>query len=120
VAFQVVAAADIDPDHVGRRWFVEGTGLGCAYLRIVDLRWINLGPTGHGATRTIAGTERQGTLFRVCSGCGKKDTDAGRNRPHEHRPWCPHRTSVTEVMSTVALSRTLRTQGLLIRLPRGV
>ncbi|MBT8225806.1 MAG: DEAD/DEAH box helicase [Dactylosporangium sp.] len=120
VAFQVVTAADIDPAHVGRRWFVEGTGLGCTYLRVVDLRWINMGPHGHGATRTIAGGEHQGTLFRVCSGCGKKDTDAGRNLPHEHRPWCPNRLSPTEVTSTVALSRTLRTQGLLIRLPRVV
>jgi ATP-dependent helicase YprA (DUF1998 family) len=120
VAFQVVAAADIDPAHVARRWFVEGTGLGCTYLRTVDLRWINMGPSGHGATRTIAGGDRQGTLFRVCSGCGKKDTDTGRNQPHEHRPWCPYRTSATEVTSTVALSRTLRTQGLLIRVPRAV
>ncbi|WP_020579904.1 DEAD/DEAH box helicase [Actinopolymorpha alba] len=118
--FQVVAAADVDAAHVARRWFVEGTGLGCTYLRVVDLRWINIGPPGHGLTRAIAGGERQGTLFRVCSGCGKKDTDTGRNRPHEHRPWCPYRTSVTEVTSTVALSRTLRTQGLLIRLPRAV
>ncbi|MFF0372304.1 DEAD/DEAH box helicase [Micromonospora sp. NPDC005087] len=120
VAFQIVATADVDPAHVARRWFVEGTGLGCTYLRMVDLRWINMGPSGHGATRTIAGTERQGTLFRVCSGCGKKDTETGRNRPHEHRPWCPHRTSATEVTSTVALSRALRTQGLVIRLPRAV
>lgn len=119
-AFQIVTAADIDPANAVRRWFVEDTGLGCTYLHTVDLRWINLGPTGHGVTRTVGGDERHGMLFRVCSGCGKKDTDSGRNRPHEHRPWCPHRTSATEVTSTVALSRTLRTQGLLVRLPRAV
>lgn len=118
--FQVVPTADVDPAHVVRRWFVEGTGLGCTYLRVVDLRWINLGLPGHGATRTIAGVERQASLFRVCAGCGKKDTEAGRNRPHEHRPWCPHRLSATETTRTIALSRTLRTQGLLIRLPRAV
>jgi ATP-dependent helicase YprA (DUF1998 family) len=120
VAFQIVPAADVDPAQVARRWFVEGSGLGCAYLRVVDLRWLNLGPSGHGATRIIAGGERQGTLFRVCSGCGKKDTESGRNRPHEHRPWCPHRVSTSEQTATIALSRTLRTQGLLIRLPRAV
>ncbi|QFZ16961.1 DEAD/DEAH box helicase [Saccharothrix syringae] len=119
-AFQIVTTADIDPANAVRRWFVEDTGLGCTYLRTVDLRWINLGTPGHGATRTIGGDERQGMLFRVCSGCGKKDTESGRNRPHEHRPWCPHRTSATEVTSTIALSRTLRTQGLLIRLPRAI
>jgi hypothetical protein len=119
-AFQIVTTADIDPANAVRRWFVEDTGLGCTYLRTVDLRWINLGPPGHGVTRTIGGEERQGMLFRVCSGCGKKDTESGRNRPHEHRPWCPYRTSADEVTSTVALSRSLRTQGLLIRLPHAV
>jgi len=119
-AFQIVTAADIDPANAVRRWFVEDTGLGCTYLHTVDLRWINLGPSGHGVTRTIGGDERHSMLFRVCSGCGKKDIDSGRNRPHEHRPWCPHRTSAVEMTSTVALSRTLRTQGLLIRLPRAV
>ncbi|PWU54785.1 heavy metal resistance protein CzcA [Micromonospora sp. S4605] len=120
VAFHVVPTADIDPAHITRRWFAESTGLGCTYLRTVDLRWLNMGPSGHGATRTIAGGERQGTLFRVCAGCGKKDTESGRNRPHEHRPWCPYRTSPKETTKTVALARTLRTQGLLIRLPHAV
>ncbi|MDQ2587311.1 DEAD/DEAH box helicase [Saccharothrix yanglingensis] len=119
-AFQIVTTADIDSANAVRRWFVEDSGLGCTYLRTVDLRWINLGAPGHGATRTIGGDDRQGMLFRVCSGCGKKDTESGRNRPHEHRPWCPHRTSATEVTSTIALSRTLRTQGLLIRLPHAI
>jgi len=119
-SFQVVAAADVDPAHAVRRWFVENSGLGCTYLRQVDIRWINLGPRGHTSTKVISRNERPGRLFRLCSGCGKKDVDAGRNRPHEHRPWCPHRDSESEVVRTVALSRTLRTQGLLIRLPRAV
>ncbi|MEW2591124.1 DEAD/DEAH box helicase [Micromonospora aurantiaca] len=120
VSFQIVPTADVDPANVTRRWFAESTGLGCTYLRTVDLRWLNIGPSGHGTTRTIAGAERQGTLFRVCAGCGKKDTESGRNRPHEHRPWCPYRKSPKETTKTVALSRTLRTQGLLIRLPQVV
>ncbi|MEU8411361.1 DEAD/DEAH box helicase [Amycolatopsis japonica] len=119
-AFHIVTSADIDPANAVRRWFVEDTGLGCTYLRSVDLTWINLGPPGQGATRMISGEARQGLLFRVCSGCGVKDTETGRNRPHEHRPWCPYRTATDEVTSTIALSRTLRTQGLLIRLPRVV
>ncbi|MFB9239643.1 DEAD/DEAH box helicase [Plantactinospora siamensis] len=120
VGFQIVTAADVSPEDMDVRRFAEGTGLGWVHLRSVDIRWLNLGPAGHGTTRTIAGAERQGTLFRVCSGCGKRDTETGRNRPHEHRPWCPHRTAPHEMTSTVALSRTLRTQGLLIRLPRTV
>ncbi|GLZ49477.1 helicase [Actinomycetospora sp. NBRC 106375] len=118
--FRVVTAADVDPAQIERRWFVEGVGLGCTYVRAIDLRWLNIGVPGHGSGRKIAGAEHSGALFRVCSGCGKLDTDSGRNRRHEHRPWCRFRTAVEENTSTVALSRTLRTQGLLLRLPTSV
>ncbi|MEV4620515.1 DEAD/DEAH box helicase [Asanoa sp. NPDC049573] len=120
IPFQIVAAADIDPAAITQKWFAENTGLGCTYLRSLDLRWLNLGRPGHGATRIISADERTGALFRVCSGCGKLDTSSGRNRPHEHRAWCLHRTSAVENAVAVALSRTLRTQGLLLRLPYSV
>lgn len=118
--FQVVTAADVDPAQIARRWFVQDVGLGCTYVRAMDLRWINIGNPGHGSNRTIAGEEYSGALFRLCSGCGKLDTDAGRNLPHEHRPWCRYRAAAEEHTATVALSRTLRTQGLLLRLPNAV
>ena len=118
--FGVVTAADVDPAQIRRRWFVDSIGFGATFVRAMDLRWINIGIPGHGSDRTIAGGEYSGALFRVCAGCGKLDTDTGRNRPHEHRPWCPHRTATTENTTTVALSRTLRTQGLLLRLPNAV
>ncbi|HZL02482.1 MAG TPA: helicase-related protein, partial [Cellulomonas sp.] len=86
--FQIVVAADVDAAGVERRWFVEGSGLGCTYLRRLDVRWLNLGVPAHGGARTVAGEERQAGLFRVCAGCGKLDVDAGANKPHEHRPWC--------------------------------
>ncbi len=120
IPFQVITAADIDLGNMQRRWFAEDTGIGCTYLRTMDLRWINVGVPGHGATRIISADERTGSLFRVCSGCGKLDTDTGRNKPHEHRAWCLYRTAITESTATIALSRTLRTQGLLIRLPHAV
>ena len=44
----------------------------------------------------------------------------GATAPHEHRPWCRYRTATDENTATVALSRTLRTQGLLLRLPNSV
>jgi hypothetical protein len=119
-SFQIVTAADIDPAKIARRWFVEDIGLGCTYLRAMTLRWVNIGPPGHGVTRTIAGADRSGTLFRLCSGCGKLDTDTGHNRPHEHRPWCRYRNAPAEHTTTVALARTLTTQGLLVRLPNAV
>lgn len=119
-SFQIISAADVDPANIARQWFAESTGLGCTYLRTMDVRWINVGAAGHGTSRIISADERAGALFRVCSGCGKLDSDTGRNRPHEHRPWCPYRTATTENTATVALSRTLRTQGLLLRLPHVV
>ncbi|MHA6630904.1 DEAD/DEAH box helicase [Pseudonocardia sichuanensis] len=118
--FAIVTAADVDAAQIRRQWFVDDIGFGATFVRSMDLRWINIGVPGHGSDRTIAGAEHSGALFRVCSGCGKLDTDSGRNRPHEHRPWCRYRTSSDENTTTVALSRTLRTQGLLLRLPNSV
>lgn len=118
--FQIPVAADVDPAHVVDRWFVEGVGLGCTYLRRVDLRWVNMGLPTLGGARWIAGSELQAGLFRVCAGCGKLDQDAGTNKPHEHRPWCPHRKASDEHVRTIALTRTLQTQGLLLRLPYSV
>jgi len=120
-AFQLMVTADVDEQQVVSRWFVgDGVGLGCTYVRAMDVRWVNLGTPGHGSSRTISGEERSGALFRVCEGCGKLDTVAGKNMTYEHRPWCRHRASAEEHNATIALSRTLRTQGLLVRLPYSV
>ena len=96
-AFQVVTAADVDPAQIARRWFVEDVGSRAAPI---CGRWICAGSTSASpataTSRTIAGAEYSGALFRVCAGCGKLDTDAGRNLPHEHRPWCRYRTATDE------------------------
>ena len=118
--FTVLTAADIDPALVGRRWFADNTGLGVTYLHTMDLRWINLGANGRGPTRHIAGYDQTGEMFRVCEGCGKKDNDSGHNSPREHRPWCRYRTATKEHTRRVALSRTLRTQGVVVRLPNSI
>jgi len=118
--FQIFLAADVDPAQIARQWFVQETNLGCTYLRAMDLRWINAGLPGHAGARAVAGDDRPAALFRLCAGCGKLDTDTGRNRRHEHRPWCAYRDAVTENTRLVALTRTLRTQGLLVRLPNSV
>ncbi|HEY3736088.1 MAG TPA: DEAD/DEAH box helicase [Jatrophihabitans sp.] len=118
--FQIAVTADFTEADVAARWYVDGVGLGSTYLRSVDLRWLNLGQPGSGSTRMISGEERAGSLFKVCEGCGKLDIQPGRNLIYEHRPWCKHRTSPVEHNVTIALSRTLRTQGLSIRLPYSI
>ncbi|GAA3605476.1 DEAD/DEAH box helicase [Microlunatus ginsengisoli] len=119
--FSVVAAADIDPAYVGRRWFVEGGGFGVRYLRRLTLRWLNVGRrTGIGAQRSIAGETLPANLFRLCVGCGVLDQTTRANRPDEHRAWCRYRTATTEHIESVVLSRTLITQGAVMPLPWSV
>lgn len=118
VAFTTFVAADIDPSHVVRQWFVEGSGFGVKYLRTVDIRWLNVGKSGVFApSAMIAGRDEQAPMFRVCGRCGKLDLSSRSNRPEEHRAWCPLRKSHEEDPRTIALSRTLTTQGIVLRLP---
>jgi len=119
-SFQLVTTADIDPAAISAQWFATNTGLGVTYARELTIRWLNIGMPGHGQDRFLAGELRSGALFRVCIGCGKQDIEAGRNMVYEHRPWCRYRTAPEEHNRLVALTRTLRTQGLLVRLPRAV
>ena len=119
--FSVTAAADIDPEFIARRWYINDYDFGTKYLRRVVIRWLNLGRHGaHGATRTFAGEEVTAPLFRLCEGCGVLDRTSGTNRPEEHRAWCRYRKALQEHTRTVALARTLTTQGAVIRLPRSV
>jgi len=119
--FTVVPAVDIDPAGVASQWFVDGQEFGATFLRRVTVRWFNIGPrTGIGAQRTIAGETGPANLFRVCPGCGVLDRTTKQNRPDEHRAWCRYRRSTTEHVETIALSRTLTTQGVVLTLPWSV
>ena len=119
--FTVFTAADINPANVARQWFVAGYDFGVRYLRHLDVRWINAGPrSGHGPAREIAGEARPAPLFRVCRGCGRLDRNTKTNRPEEHRAWCRYRRSSEEHAVTVGLTRTLHTQGVVVRLPATV
>ncbi|MFX4271935.1 DEAD/DEAH box helicase [Propionibacteriaceae bacterium Y1685] len=119
--YTMIAAADIDPRHVAAEWYVEGYDFGAKYVRHLTLRWLNLGvATGQGATLDLAGDQRQANLFRVCEGCGCRDIASRQNSPDEHRPWCPYRKGSTERVRSLAFSRTLETQGVVIRLPWSV
>ena len=118
--FTIVTAADINPDDVTHRWYLDDRDFGAEYLRHVDIRWLNMGRrTSQGGKREIAGQETTSGLFRVCSGCGQLDRIAGHNRTHEHRSWCKFRTATDEKhVREIALARTLNTQAVLLHVPR--
>ncbi len=119
--FTIVVAADVNPASVIRQWYVDGYDFGVKYLRSIDIRWVNLGRgAGYGPQREIAGETRMANLFRVCEGCGKLDRATQRNRPEEHRPWCRYRSSAQEHTRSLALTRSLTTQGIVLRLPPSV
>lgn len=118
--FQVVTAADVGaPRH---QWFVKNYfagSFGLKHLTNLTIRWLNIGKaseTGSGH-RVLSGEEYAAPLFRVCSGCGKLDGRTGQNSPSEHRPWCMYRNAVQESVRQVALSRTLRTEAVVLQLP---
>ena len=116
--FQQIVTADYTPADVTSQWYVEGFGFGAKHVKNLHLRWLNLGrATGLGTTRLIAGFEVNAELFRVCSECGQLDSKATSNSKYEHRPWCSLRSAAEEDTRSIALSRTLQTEGLLLALP---
>jgi hypothetical protein len=120
VSFQVVTAADVDvPRH---QWFLEHYPFGLKHLTNMTIRWLNLGKTSEPGSghRVLSGEEYAAPLFRVCSGCGKLDGRTGQNSPSEHRPWCRYRNTTKENVRPVALSRTLRTEAVVIQLPAAI
>ncbi|MBB1575927.1 MAG: DEAD/DEAH box helicase [Propionibacterium sp.] len=118
--FTVLGIADIDPDRVQRRWFTS-TGIEFAYLRQLDLRWLNLGPRRHTAAELmIAGERIKAPLFRICSSCGHLDRGGLVNSRDEHRPWCKHRNDPDEHIENVLLHRRLTTEAILLGLPKEV
>jgi ATP-dependent helicase YprA (DUF1998 family) len=120
VTFQVVTAADVSaPRH---QWFLENYPFGLKHLTSMTIRWLNIGKTSEPGSghRVLSGEEYAAPLFRVCSGCGKLDSRTGQNSPSEHRPWCRYRNTAQERVRQVALSRTLRTEAVVIQLPAAI
>ena len=99
----------------GGKWFLS-QGFGAEYLRYVNLSWFNLG-RGPATKKMLAGKEIDAPLFTVCNYCGHLDSQKGANSKWDHRPWCPKRNAREEESVTVALGRTLQTQGVLLHVP---
>ena len=106
------------PEHApdGGHWYLSG-GFGAEYLPQADLSWFNLGK-GQAQPRMLAGREVDAPLFTLCRICGHVDSARGENSKWDHRPWCPQRKERDEDTVTTALGRSLRTQGVLLHIPR--
>ena len=82
----------------------------------MNLSWFNLG-RGPAMKRIFANAEIDAPMFTVCNYCGHLDSQKGTNSKWDHRPWCPKRNAREEESVTVALSRALQTQGVLLHVP---
>ena len=118
--YEIVPAVDFDPARRERIWTLPASGFGVASYRGLELRWFNVGRDLGRATRSMAGRQVIAAGFRICDTCGKLDRHGGANTRREHRPWCSRRDDPTEHTRTVALTRTLRTQGVALVLPPSV
>ncbi|WP_270887103.1 DEAD/DEAH box helicase [Pedococcus sp. 5OH_020] len=117
--FIIATAADLDPRKVTRQWSVGGGTFGVAQYRALDIRWLNAGRKSASgmSARSVAGQQLPNVMFRVCAACGKADSAANSNSRDEHRPWCRHRNVSSEDTRTVALTRSLSTQAVVLSLP---
>ena len=121
VQFGVAVCADLDPQLARRQWHVPATGLGIGHYSSLPIRWVNTGRTQrNGATIPLAGQDVPTAGFEICAECGKADLDPRANSPQEHRAWCPLRKGSGENVCTVALTRTLTTEALVVVLPQAV
>ena len=118
--FTVRTLADIDtsPGNVAAQWYITDHEFGVRYLRRVTLKQLNLGVSRTtGAEMMLSGFAERTPLFAVCEYCGKRDSGTNNNTARDHRAWCIHRKDTEEHNLHIAISRTLHTQGLVLRLP---
>ena len=101
-----------------QRWNVVGTGFGMRLDRGTILTRLNLGrPQSGTETIRISGEDRTAPGFLLCARCGHHDSDTGGNKPQDHQAWCDLRYEREGDNRPALLSRTLRTETVLITLP---
>jgi ATP-dependent helicase YprA (DUF1998 family) len=122
--FTIMAAASLDVSKRRSGWLAANVmdgGFGADYYDDATIRWINFGKSGQGGPEwNVAGETFHAPLFKVCEACGKLDLRVGKNEAFEHRAWCRHRQARDEHNIEVALSRTLRTQAVVLHLPAAI
>ncbi len=111
----------MDPEFIARRWYVNDYDFGTKYLRRVVVRWLNL---GRAAAAAPLGTSPARRYRRPCSGSARAAAcwtgTAARTGPRSTGPGAGYRKAPQEHTRTIALTRTLTTQGAVIRLPQSV
>src|SRR5690625_5298732 len=117
--YQILPLVDINRKHAAS-WIVEGTRFGVRYLANTTLRWLNCGPAmGQGISYTINGYDAELALFYICRECGHQNKNPqDQNHSRVHRPWCTRRKETGNQSTPVALSRSLQTEALVVRLPQ--
>ncbi|MBB5832516.1 DEAD/DEAH box helicase [Brachybacterium aquaticum] len=99
-------------------WNVVGTGFGMRLDRDTTLTRLNLGRPHQVAEKIrISGEERTAPGFLLCAHCGHHDSDTAGNKPQDHQAWCDLRYAREGDNRAALLSRTLKTETVLITLP---
>jgi ATP-dependent helicase YprA (DUF1998 family) len=118
--FTTVSVADVEPDGIDRRWFVQQNGFGVEYLQRTTVTHLNFGKASwRSPERHIAGYKlKNAPLFTVCSYCGQLDqTPRNGSRTDSHRFWCRHRKAEDPPQEELLLAHRLQTQGVKLHLP---
>ncbi|MEO2096612.1 MAG: DEAD/DEAH box helicase [Brachybacterium sp.] len=120
-AFDTALSVAFDPRGERLRWHVPAIGLGVALDRETTLTRLNLGaPHQVAGTLRISGEDRPAPGFLVCSECGHHDKDTAGNDARDHQAWCSLRYAPEGKNTQALLSRTMRTETVLVTVPPSV
>ena len=118
IRFETALSASFHGAVPLQRWSVVGTGFGMSLDRGTTLTRLNLGRPHQVSDKIrLSGQDRIAPGFLVCSRCGHHDTDTAGNSPRDHQAWCDLRYEREGENRAVLLSRTIRTETVLITLP---
>jgi DEAD/DEAH box helicase domain-containing protein len=126
LSYEIQGLIDVDPKRHGRGGLVcESPLFGYELLHDLELFEINLGYRPLDASNSdleIAGDERLGAGFVVCTDCGRvvDPEDQARRPAHakvEHAPWCGARKGKAEKTERVYLYRQLKSEAIRVLLP---
>lgn len=118
IRFETALSASFHGAVPLQRWSVVGSGFGMSLDRGTTLTRLNLGRSHQVADKIrLSGQDITAPGFLVCARCGHQDTDTAGNHPQDHQAWCDLRYERDGENRAALLSRTMRTETVLITLP---